>query len=553
LAGLAVLVVCPTITLAYLSGGVGELTSASAIAPAMSEQAIGWSAWLAEMIRPHSIWITAFWFAGVGCLSLRFVCGVWGLHRVRAHVQTVPSELLEQARGIAERLGVRAAWSLQTSASAREPMTFGWLRPVILLPVSLLTAQPPAILEAVLAHELAHIRRHDLWINAMQRIVESIFFFHPVVWWMSRRVREEREICCDDIAVQLTGEPLVYATALERIASHRIEWQVSPFAVAMSGGSLRYRVRRALGLAEPVAASSAPSPRVLLIAVLLCGTFALTSSGGSQWIGRQLSSDAVDEARVSDSVADAARVQESMESNRSEPPKVDRPTVAPARYSTPASAPVAAAVEVKVLSEPQTEEEEHAESFGKKSALASFDTNGDRTLDAAERKAIEKAYATTMKNRSRQMMEIYDTNRDGSLDLREKAAVWSKYRRSVHSRRSGRHPAQHDRPRPPHPPHARPPSGQRPHHGRPSRGHGPSDWKRQITKKYDVNGDGSLDKQERSTMYAAWKQRRTQHWRAFMERYDIDGNGHIDQHERMAIHLARAKASKTDRKYPEST
>ena len=76
---------------------------------------------------------------------------------------------------------------------------------------------------------------------------------------------------------------------------------------------------------------------------------------------------------------------------------------------------------------------------------------------------------------------------------------------------------------------------------------------KQLAKKYDANGNGSLDKPERATMYAAWKQKREQQWREFIERYDIDGDGHIDQHERMAIHLARAKASKVDRKYPGST
>jgi hypothetical protein len=76
---------------------------------------------------------------------------------------------------------------------------------------------------------------------------------------------------------------------------------------------------------------------------------------------------------------------------------------------------------------------------------------------------------------------------------------------------------------------------------------------KQVVAKYDADGNGSLDASERAKLHAAWKQRRTAQWRAFIERYDIDGDGRIDQHERMAIHLARVKASKVERKYPGST
>ena len=545
LAGLAVMAACPAITLAFLSASVREVSTASAVVPSISAQPLNWSAELAAIIRPHSMWITAAWFAGVGCLSFRYVCGIWGLQRVRARVQAVPTELIDQARSIAKRLGVRLTWTLRASESAREPMTFGWLRPVILLPVALLTAQPPALLEAVLAHELAHIRRYDLWVNALQRFVESLLFFHPVVWWMSRRVREEREICCDDIAVGLTGEPLVYATALERVASHRIEQQVAPLAVAMSGGVLRYRVRRALGLADPVASTAAPSPRVLLMAALFCGTLALTSSGGTQWVGHQLSGESPADHPLPAPIAADSGSEPFAELPVNASPTIDSragATASPLDAAPQSQVNIDARI-VDTHRDTKSADAASDESTDQKSALTSFDTNGDGTLDAAERKAIETAYATKMKDRSRQMLEKYDSNGDGKLDFREKALAWSKFHRSRHGRHRGHHQTDRDR---------RP--GDHGHHSdRSSRGHGPSNWMKQLVAKYDADGNGSLDESERKTMHAAWKQRRSTQWRSFMERYDIDGNGHIDQHERMAIHLARVKASKIDRKYPGST
>jgi beta-lactamase regulating signal transducer with metallopeptidase domain len=100
----------------------------------------------------------------------------------------------------------------------------GWLRPVILLPVSVLAGLTPQMMEAILAHELAHIRRHDYLLNMLQTAIETLLFYHPAVWWVGRKIRQERENCCDDLAVTACGDALIYAralTALSRSAAHR--------------------------------------------------------------------------------------------------------------------------------------------------------------------------------------------------------------------------------------------------------------------------------------------------------------------------------------------
>ena len=91
-------------------------------------------------------------------------------------------------------------------------------RCVILLPISTLSGLSREQIEMILAHELAHIRRHDFFVNLLQATVETLLFYHPAAWWISRRIRVEREHCCDDIAVDVCGNPLQYARALTRLS-----------------------------------------------------------------------------------------------------------------------------------------------------------------------------------------------------------------------------------------------------------------------------------------------------------------------------------------------
>ena len=113
--------------------------------------------------------------------------------------------------------------AFSASEAAREAVVTGLLRPMVLLPAAWLAEMTPEVLEAVIAHELAHIRRYDLWVNLFQRFVETLLFYHPGVWWLSRRVRLAREMCCDEMAARATGDRVVYATALELAARKRLE------------------------------------------------------------------------------------------------------------------------------------------------------------------------------------------------------------------------------------------------------------------------------------------------------------------------------------------
>ena len=138
------------------------------------------------------------------------------------------------ARAMARRLELRRAVAVLESAAVSVPTLVGWVQPVVLLPAAALSGLSPQQLEAILAHELAHIRRHDYLVNLLQSVVETLLFYHPAVWWVSAEVRAEREHCCDDLAVAVCGDRLVYVSALAELTS--IERRA--FALAATDGSL---------------------------------------------------------------------------------------------------------------------------------------------------------------------------------------------------------------------------------------------------------------------------------------------------------------------------
>jgi beta-lactamase regulating signal transducer with metallopeptidase domain len=191
-------------------------------------------------------WLVAAWIAGVLLLSMRFLGGLIVAGRLK-HKQASP--LLEQWQqklsALAARLRVSRPVRLCESVLVEVPTVIGWMRPVILVPATALTGLSAEQLEALLAHEMAHIRRHDYFINLLQTAVETLLFYHPAVWWVSRQIRQEREHCCDDLAVAACGSVLVYARALAELEQLR---SVGPqLAVAANGGSLLHRIQRLVG------------------------------------------------------------------------------------------------------------------------------------------------------------------------------------------------------------------------------------------------------------------------------------------------------------------
>lgn len=199
--------------------------------------------------------VLLLWLAGVTILSIRLFVGLARVQRMVA--QTAPASMRWESslRRLRHALGLRSAVALLESAAVEIPTVVGWLRPAVLLPASTLSGLSPDQIEMLLAHELAHIRRNDFFVNVLQSIVETLMFYHPAVWWISGRIRAEREHCCDDLAVQVCGNAVQYARALTRL--EEVRSARAGLAVAANGGSLVGRIRRLAGM--PVDATATAS------------------------------------------------------------------------------------------------------------------------------------------------------------------------------------------------------------------------------------------------------------------------------------------------------
>jgi len=228
-----------------------------------------WTMTRAERLLP---WVDATWMLGVLLLATRALGGWWQLERVRRRARgMVPASVESSFQQICELLHVGRRVALRVSDEVVSPMAMGIWRATVILPVGALMQLSSEELEAVLAHELGHIRRWDYLFNLMQTAVESALFFHPAVWWVSRAVRDRREVCCDEIAVSSCTDAVVYARALllmeeQRATNFRL-------AVALEGrrGTLLGRVKQILGEGGNMESNMTSGVRVAVAGAIVMG------------------------------------------------------------------------------------------------------------------------------------------------------------------------------------------------------------------------------------------------------------------------------------------
>ena len=215
-------------------------------------------------------WIVLTWMAGAMAFWVRLMGGWVVAARMRSMlVRPAPPEWQQTFQHLKTRIHVSRPVRLLVSALVQVPTVVGWLRPVVLVPVGALAGLSPEHMEALLLHELAHIRRHDYLVNALQSVAEALLFYHPAVWWVSKHIRDERELCCDDVAVSATGgDALTYASALAELESYG---PAHLHAIAANGGSLTDRIARLLGESLP-ASRTLSGPGVVVSVVLLVVT-----------------------------------------------------------------------------------------------------------------------------------------------------------------------------------------------------------------------------------------------------------------------------------------
>ena len=191
------------------------------------------------------LWLVEAWFLGVLLLSLRTAGGLILIERMRRkEIKRVGEELYARCLALQRRMGIERFIQYCECHRLDAPAVLGWFRPVVLLPVRALTGLTEAQIEAVIAHELAHIRRLDCFVNLFQIATETLLFYHPAVWRVSQRIRAERENCCDDEAIAVCGDAANYARALTLME----EWRTAPaLMMAANRSPLGERVMRLLG------------------------------------------------------------------------------------------------------------------------------------------------------------------------------------------------------------------------------------------------------------------------------------------------------------------
>jgi TonB family protein len=291
--GLVSMLAAPVVTAATSSSSVNVDVVDRNVAPSAGQRTVGGATPLAGVISPDQslsasisrFWppdrferqlpvIVTVWAFGVLLLALQ-LAGSWLLVERIRRVSTRPLARVSDSylRDLAARINVTRRLRVAVSERVDVPTVIGWIGPLILVPSSAMAGLSPFQLEAIIAHEIAHIRRHDYVVNVLQSLVETLLFYHPGVWWISRQIRLERELCCDDVAAEACGDRIAYARALASLEELRAD--APALALAANGGDLVTRIRRLLRRPQPVS----PQPTWMVIS-LAVATVSLVFAGG---------------------------------------------------------------------------------------------------------------------------------------------------------------------------------------------------------------------------------------------------------------------------------
>lgn len=278
-------------------------------------------------------YVVLLWVAGSAFFALRFIGGLVFLQRLRYSEQRglpwhINAQLVEWKRKLSISRTVRIA----ESALARTPMLIGYFKPVILLPLGCAAGLPKEQLEALIAHELAHVVRHDFIFNLVQELVRIVFFYHPGVWWLNSVIRDERESCCDEIAFGLGVEKISLAKALAALEEQKLQ-QPELALAAVGRGNLMQRIRRMF--------RQAPAPsmreRVGASALLLIGLLVITTS---VTIAQTIKDKKAHDKKESSASSDAGDNGDTLkDTKKKKPPVPPVPPVAPVAPVAP-GAPV---------------------------------------------------------------------------------------------------------------------------------------------------------------------------------------------------------------------
>jgi beta-lactamase regulating signal transducer with metallopeptidase domain len=228
-------------------------------------------------------YLTAAWLLGALFFALRLMGGLWLVGRLRSSAKSPLPEIWQhKIQTIGKKMGLRLMVRGAESALARVPLVIGHFKPLVIFPLGVINQLAPEQVEAILAHELAHIRRNDYLLNFLQSLVELLFYYHPAVWWISANIRAERENCCDDLAISITRNPLAYAKALVEVQALQRQTRLPALALPLvkNNKHLLMRVKRVLN--QPQNKSNIMEKMIvtsMLFGILFLGAIGATLPG----------------------------------------------------------------------------------------------------------------------------------------------------------------------------------------------------------------------------------------------------------------------------------
>ena len=373
-----------------------------------------------ETFEPY---VLLFWAGGVVFFASRLILGAIGVAKLRRSRIAIPPALAERVMRLGRRMQLNATGIVFLSNHVTEAMALGLVKKLVLIPAAWATEMPLDMLEAVIAHELAHLKRMDLWTNFLQRIVETLFFYHPAVWWLSRRLRVERELCSDELAVAATGERLVYAQTLEHIANgRRSDFRPGLAAFLRGEGDMRL-LQRIQNVLSPTTNERRhwPAGLVALGLAICLWTLSLALFGSLAPSARAADEPAQEEAQSDDDGEQEETQQE---------PSVEVELVADIQEPQIEAVLVAETqdpqLELEFVAEPRTEDVDVDTSEIIERAVAEAVKKALAQVDMARKKEIDKAVRTVdldLKKVHQHHLQLEKQARDKALVARKKASL----------------------------------------------------------------------------------------------------------------------------------
>ena len=221
--------------------------------------------------------IVQIWLLGIAIFFIKLIFDVWAVNRLKTNgLKPIDNQTFKKFNELISTLKITKKIEIFESNQTSSPIVIGNLKPFILLPIGLTAGLTINELEAILAHELAHIKRYDFFVNILQSIIEIVFFFNPTIWWVSSQVRQEREHCCDDFSVSITGDKMLLVNALAHVEAFRIN-QPLVMAFGKKRMTLLHRIRRILGVSTKENRSIESVIAIILVSIIL-GSFIIFKS-----------------------------------------------------------------------------------------------------------------------------------------------------------------------------------------------------------------------------------------------------------------------------------